>query len=134
MTDDERFSHEAISRMTPVEPSAQLRRLVAQIPLQHPREERSFWPFGNLWAPSFALAAAGLLGLFVGSWDTWTNAPMTSLASDESNSVSDEITNPALEDENLDDLIMMATSAHFRPDEWDLFTTSTHGDHVEEPF
>jgi len=128
MNDDERFSHEALSRLSPVEPSADLRRMVAQIPLRHPREARSFWPFGSLWAPSFALAAAALLGLFVGSQSAGapTTGSTASLSSDE--------TSIALDDEDLDDLIMMATSAHFSPDEWDLFMTSAHNENTEEPY
>lgn len=46
-----------------VEPSAQLRRVVAEIPLRHPRAERlhALWPFGSLWkALSLALVVCTL--------------------------------------------------------------------------
>jgi len=144
MTDDERFSQAAISRLTPVAPSANLRRLVAQIPIEHPHGVRSFWPFGNLWVPGFALAAAALLGLFVGSdWDSLMDAEGSTTSSShvsEDGAVAkeaastDRVDSEVIEDEDLDDLIMMATAAHFSPDDWDLVMTSAHNDLSEEPY
>ena len=133
MNDDERFSQDAIDRLTPIEPSAKLRRMVAQIPIEHPRRERNFWPFGNAWVNGLSLAAAALLGLWVGSTQMQRNAGTpfvaeTNVSKDAGapTSATTELStwNSASEveasDEELDDLLLLATAAYFEPSDWDL--------------
>lgn len=138
MKDDEQFTQTALSRLTPVEPSAHLRRLVAEIPLAHPRNVRSLWPFESRFLPSLSMAAVALLGLFVGrglpsgasfpSAATQTKAPAQEVvsASDDSiqESPSTDLEAGALsiedDDEELDELLILATAGDFAADDWDL--------------
>lgn len=140
MKDDKQFTQDALSRLTPVEPSAELRRMVAEIPIKHPREVRSLWPFANLWMPSLSIAAVAALGLFVGRTlseepmvDSWaqssdlaevvtdgdsaidrSNRSATSVAIAESSLDENE------SDAELDELLVLATAGDFVVDDWDL--------------
>ncbi len=151
MIDDERFSQAAIERLTPVEPSAQLRRLVAQIPIEHPRTEKSWWPFSSVFFPSLSMAAVALFGLFLGhTWEPGAieGAPSTvarvDRASDADGSSSatdvaaltDETARDPLAgetDEMLEDLLILATAADFEPDDWDL-SRERESEPTEETF
>lgn len=62
---DEEFARAAFSGLDPVEPSANLRRNVAQIPITHERTAFAF-PLKSLWANLLALGAAGALGILSG--------------------------------------------------------------------
>jgi hypothetical protein len=48
-------------------PSAALQARIAALPARHPRGWAAWWPFGNPVAPLLAWAAAGVIGVFVGS-------------------------------------------------------------------
>lgn len=70
---DEEFVTAAFSDLESVEASANLRRRVAQIPIEVARKESSLWPFARAWQSLSAFAALGALGLVVGNF---THAPM----------------------------------------------------------
>lgn len=134
MTDDKRFTQDAISKLEPIEPSARLRRMVAQIPIEHPHKERVFWPFGSLWVPSFSLAAVAALGLYVGQLQTTPGAGTSKSAAVATVTRTDEEVAPSTLDENgptttgdddLDTLLVLATAADFEPSDWDLSQQST---------
>jgi hypothetical protein len=63
--DDEAFAARSLAALPPIEPSRDLLRRVAQIPIEHPRQQHALgtrhWVFG--------LLAAALLGLAAG-WVT----------------------------------------------------------------
>lgn len=65
--DDARFADEVFESLGPVEPSAELSRRVAQIPLEHPKRT-GVWPLPGIWQPLLAAAAAALLGVVTGTW------------------------------------------------------------------
>jgi hypothetical protein len=48
-------------------PSAALQARIAALPARHPQGWASWWPFGNPLAPLLGWAAAGAIGVFVGS-------------------------------------------------------------------
>lgn len=51
------------------EPSADLRRALAEIPVRHAHQVgwRALWPFGSLWQPAMAGAAALCMGIWFGA-------------------------------------------------------------------
>lgn len=65
----------------PVEPSAALSRILAEIPSRHPRrkpgEGIGWWPFATIHKPVLALAAAAVLGVVAGSvtHENWSGEP-----------------------------------------------------------
>lgn len=136
MMDDERFTQDAVNRLTPIEPSSQLRRMVAQLPITHPQRARSVWPFLNLWQPTLSMAAVALLGLFVGrelAGPDNTQASVSSAMSAAGSVRSDvEHDNRELSEEpkapdvdldkeaDLDELLVLATAGDFTADDWDL--------------
>lgn len=139
MKDDERFTQAALDRLTPIEPSAHLRRMVAQIPLEHPRNVHSLWPFESRFLPSLSMAAVALFGLFVGrglasvvsfpSAATQAIAPAQEVmrGSDDSFQESPSTDWEAgalgmLDDDadELDELLILATAGDFSADDWDL--------------
>jgi|GEM_PF-2339351 len=77
---DAEFTDALFQGMPEVEPSATLRRRLAQIPIENPRESFSFWPFGKLWQPAFGLAALSLLGVLTGE----ATGPLGSYSSEAS--------------------------------------------------
>ncbi len=135
MTDDERFTQDAISRLTPIEPSANLRRMVAQIPIEHARSAQSWWPFSGIWLPSLSMAAVAVLGLFLGrSWeatqpggDPSAGAQVEIDVHDADDSGSRAVAIVALDEEQgepldaeLEDLLLLATAGDFSAEDWDL--------------
>lgn len=64
--DHDPFLDAVFRDLPPVEPSASLRRQVAQIPVAHPRGLRSFWPFPSIWQPVLGWSLAAVLGLSAG--------------------------------------------------------------------
>lgn len=66
---DEDFAALVLRQLSPVEPSATLRRQVAELPLRNPRGVRAWWPFERVFQPVMGLLAAAALGLFVGTQD-----------------------------------------------------------------
>lgn len=137
MKDDERFTQDALRRLTPVEPSARLLRMVAQIPIEHPRNVRSLWPFSSLLIPSLSMAAVAFLGIFVGralsieenfSATTHARAPAHKPAGNDADSNQKtpstagetEATGLAEQDDELDELLILATAGDFAADDWDL--------------
>ena len=64
--DHDPFLDAAFRDLPAVEPSAALRRQVAQIPVEHPRGLRSFWPFPSIWQPILGWSLAAVLGLSAG--------------------------------------------------------------------
>lgn len=142
MKDDEQFTQDALSHLARVEPSAELRRLVAEIPLRHPRETRSYWPFANLWMPSLAMAAVAVLGLFVGRGlsgpgdvvsatedlrsaqvGTSKSGPeeLGEATPGEANDSTGALESSTSENETeLDELLVLATAGDFTVDDWDL--------------
>lgn len=78
--EDARFADEVFARLEPVEPSPQLNRRVAQIPIEHPKG--AVWPFRSVWHTVVAAAAAALLGVAAGTWSLEaTESSSRSLAS-----------------------------------------------------
>lgn len=153
MTDDERFSQDAIDRLTPIEPSAHLRRMVAQIPIEpqipieHDRSIRSWWPFENAWLPSFAMAAVAVLGLFLGrSWETsqpstatYSVAEVSTAHGTRPSDIETPITSLETEGDEglnseLEDLLLLATAGEFSADDWDLSRTPDPDAFEEETF
>lgn len=155
MIDDERFSQDAIDDLPRVEPSARLQRLVAQIPIEHPRTARSFWPFGSVWVPGLSLAAAALLGVHVGKgWSELrqTYAPLDSVATATSDETADVVTGEekrshanspsgdgiwdeaAVSDAALDDLLLLASAAEFEPSAWDLSPPTSSDEMPKETY
>lgn len=64
---DMEFVHRAFSTLAQPEPSAELKRRVAQIPLTHPQQSyRWWWPFQSRWQPATVMVAAAALGVVVG--------------------------------------------------------------------
>ncbi|HSC88392.1 MAG TPA: hypothetical protein VLC09_14015 [Polyangiaceae bacterium] len=64
--DDEDFVNRALAGLERFEPSAELMRRVAELPLRHPRAVGPRWPFQSWWAPLLAGAFAALLGVSAG--------------------------------------------------------------------
>lgn len=64
--EDARFADDAFARLAPVEPSPQLSRRVAQIPIEHSKD--AAWPFQSVWRTVLAAAAVALLGVGAGTW------------------------------------------------------------------
>ena len=64
--EDTEFVTAAFSALDDVEPSAGLRRRVAEIPIVHPRVVSPTWPLGRLWQSVLAFAALGVLGTLTG--------------------------------------------------------------------
>lgn len=61
---DTEFTRTAFESLGAVSPSPDLARLVAQIPLTHPRSgARGWWPFESFFLPAFSLGCALLLGV-----------------------------------------------------------------------
>lgn len=128
MRDDEQFTQDALSRLTPIEPSAELRRMVAELPIQHPRSRHSRWSLPNVWMPTLSLAAVALLGIFVGRGlsNMESSEATATLAKSEPGRVSNDSNqaNGDLDEEQseteLEELLILATAGDFSPDDWDL--------------
>lgn len=134
MKDDKQFTEDALSHLSRIEPSAELRRLVAEIPLRHPRASRSFWPFANLWLPTLSMAAVALLGLFVGrglpgpehvvsstEYLSSDGADFNEIAFTSERGSSEGLEGELTEsDAELDELLILATAGNFAADDWDL--------------
>jgi hypothetical protein len=115
---DKDYADKMLSGLAPFEASAELRRMVAEIPLRHPRRAFRWWPFGELWQPGLLLAAAATLGFFSGnSWLALreANAPrpmdsaLSALSLEESSDPEEELS--ALDNEaELDELLVLATA------------------------
>jgi len=87
MTDPQRDPLDAWLDGAPaVEPSAQLRRSIAEVPLRHPRaaELHTLWPFGNAWRAISMALVIGALGVIAGAGSVdLTNDEVDSHESDD---------------------------------------------------
>ena len=106
--DDEAFAAQSLSALPKVEPSPDLLRRVAQIPIAHPRQRDVFsvrqWTFG--------LLAAAVLGLTAGwltlSTDELDEAMPVAAETDSEAPVVDEATQA---DEELESMLALALGA-----------------------
>lgn len=118
MIDDERFTQDSIDGLPPIEPSAQIRRMVAELPLKHPQTVRSLWPFANVWMPTLSMAAVALLGLFVGQGLSGVDHSQTSLTNNSDEVLALDI--DVAKEAEIDELLILATAGDFAADDWDL--------------
>ncbi len=121
--DDERFAQAAFEKLPGIEPSAQLSRLVAQIPLSHPRTGlRAWWPFQTVFVPAFALGSALLLGV---GFDQLLDSALTSQVVVQDRS---DLTAGAAEankselESDLDVLLTLATLSEFESNDLETET------------
>jgi hypothetical protein len=103
--DDQAYVDSLFAELPRMEPSAELRRLVAAIPEKNQRPARVVWPFRSVWQPTFALAAAACIGFFSGQTIQQLrveNAPAElASTSDELTSSEDSFENGAALDPSL---------------------------------
>lgn len=81
----------ALAALTP-ELSPELSRKLAEIPLRSERK-RSFWPFGRVWVPAAAWAAAAVFGIAVGNFmpeDEGTAAVAVETPATDDGAITDE--------------------------------------------
>lgn len=142
---DHAYVDDLFAQLRPVEPSPELKRNVAQIPIEHPRAEVIRWPFGNVWTPSLALVAAAAVGFFFGQ--SFMNlraenalevahldgASESGLEAETTGIVTanNEAEVQAVESD-LESLLLLATAGDFQATSWDDTFEVANGDEFEE--
>lgn len=151
--DDQAFVDALFVELPKAQPSAELCRLVAEIPAQNPRPARAVWPFRSIWQPTLALAAAACIGFFSGQSIMQLrtdNAPgVTASIDDELSSSEDSLENGtsldgasanadgsnelSAADSELERLLILATATDFGAEDWsDTFQASSRSEDLQE--
>lgn len=87
----------ALAALTP-ELSAGLSRKLAEIPLRSARKSWA-WPFGRVWVPAAAWAAAAMFGIAIGTLTSESQPATSELALETAQSQSEELVVDAANDE-----------------------------------
>lgn len=153
--DDQAYVDSLFADLPRMEPSAELRRLVASIPEKNQRPARVVWPFRSVWQPALALAAAACIGFFSGqsikqlraenapaetaSVDEGLVSPedtQDSATADASASNVNEADASSEADSELEGLLVLATATDFEASDFtDTFQeTQPSSEPVEETF